>query len=161
MSSVEFRCIPVWRVTTDGLPLGLAAMKFWTRSKFKGCNALKKKINPMRVPIEKKESIRWLQNLKQSTALLNAPQRCVHIGDRESDIYELFCTAEATRDTFPGANLRRSPGRGWKTHDRGRDARSACQRAEARPGQRRKACSEPPVWIILVNIPTMSARSFL
>ncbi len=86
-------------VTTEGLPLGLTAMKFWTRSKFTGCNALKKKINPTRVPIEKKESIRWLENLEQSTALLNAPERCVHIGDRESDIYELFCTAQAT-DTY-------------------------------------------------------------
>ena len=35
-------------VTTEGLPLGLAAIKFWTRKKFKGCNALKKKINPTR-----------------------------------------------------------------------------------------------------------------
>jgi hypothetical protein len=44
---------------------------------------------------EPKESIRWLENLQQSTALLNDPERCVHIGDRESDIYELFCRAEA------------------------------------------------------------------
>lgn len=51
-------------VTIGGLPLGPAAMKFWTRKKFKGCNALKKKINPTWVPIEKKESIRWLENLK-------------------------------------------------------------------------------------------------
>jgi hypothetical protein len=80
-------------VTTEGLPLGLAAIKFWTRKKFKGCNALKKKINPTRVPIEEKESIRWLENLSQSTELLAAPARCVLIGDRESDIYELFCTA--------------------------------------------------------------------
>jgi hypothetical protein len=87
-------------VTIGGLPLGLAAMKFWTRKKFKGCNALKKKINPTRVPIEKKESIRWLENLKQSTALFHAPQRCVHIGDRESDIYELFCAAQATETHF-------------------------------------------------------------
>jgi Transposase DNA-binding/Transposase DDE domain len=87
-------------VTTAGLPLGLTAMKFWTRSEFKGCNALKKKINPTRVPIEKKESIRWLENLTQSTALLNDPQRCVHIGDRESDIYELFCTAESLGTHF-------------------------------------------------------------
>jgi hypothetical protein len=87
-------------VTTDGLPLGLEATKFWTRSKFKGCNALKKKINPTRVPIEKKESIRWLENLKQSTALLSDPQRCVHIGDRESDIYELFCAAESAETHF-------------------------------------------------------------
>ncbi|MDB5524278.1 MAG: transposase, partial [Rhizobium sp.] len=37
-------------VTLDGLPLGLTAIKFWTRSKFKGTAALKKKINPTRVP---------------------------------------------------------------------------------------------------------------
>lgn len=80
-------------VTTEGLPLGITAIKFWTRSKFKGTNALKKKINPTRVPIEQKESVRWLQNLQQSTTLLEAPARCVHIGDRESDIYELFCSA--------------------------------------------------------------------
>lgn len=81
-------------VTTGGLPLGLAAVKFWTRKKFKGAAALKKKVNPTRVPIEEKESIRWLQNLEQSTKLFEAPDRCVHVGDRESDIYELFCTAQ-------------------------------------------------------------------
>jgi hypothetical protein len=81
-------------VTTEGLPLGLAAIKFWTRDKFKGTNSLKRRINPTRVPIEQKESIRWLENLRQSTALLNQPERCVHIGDRESDIYELFCAAK-------------------------------------------------------------------
>jgi hypothetical protein len=80
-------------VTLDGLPLGLAAIKFWTRSKFKGTAALKKKINPTRVPIEEKESFRWLQNMRQSIALFGDPARCIHVGDRESDIYELFCTA--------------------------------------------------------------------
>jgi hypothetical protein len=39
------------------------------------------------------EGIRWLQNLSESTVLLGVPERCVHIGDRESDIYELFCAA--------------------------------------------------------------------
>jgi hypothetical protein len=80
-------------VTIEGVPLGLAAVKFWTRKKFKGTAALKKKINPTRIPIEKKESVRWLENLKQSTQLLDQPGRCIHIGDRESDIYELFCAA--------------------------------------------------------------------
>jgi Transposase DNA-binding len=87
-------------VTVEGLPLGLAAIKFWTRKKFKGTNALKKKINPTRVPIEKKESVRWLENLTQSTELLGEPPRCVHIGDRESDIYELFCTAHTAGTHF-------------------------------------------------------------
>jgi Transposase DNA-binding len=81
-------------VTIEGVPVGLAAVKFWTRKKFKGTAALKKKINPTRIPIEKKESVRWLENLKQSTQLLDHPGRCIHIGDRESDIYELFCAAQ-------------------------------------------------------------------
>ena len=81
-------------VTIEGVPLGLAAVKFWTRKKFKGTAALKKKVNPTRIPIEKKESVRWLENLKQSTQLLDHPGRCIHIGDRESDIYELFCAAQ-------------------------------------------------------------------
>jgi hypothetical protein len=81
-------------VTTEGLPLGLTAIKFWSREKFHGANALKRHINPTRVPIEEKESIRWLDNLRQSTDLLGAADRCVHVGDRESDIYELFCTAK-------------------------------------------------------------------
>jgi len=87
-------------VTTDGLPLGMAAVKFWTRKKFKGTDALKRKVNPTRIPIEKKESVRWLENLKQSTELLSSPQRCVHVGDRESDIYELFCTAQENGTHF-------------------------------------------------------------
>src|SRR4051812_44531320 len=81
-------------LTPGGVPLGLAAVKFWTRDKFKGTNALKRKVNPTRIPIEQKESVRWLENLRQSTELLGDPARCVHVGDRESDIYELFCAAE-------------------------------------------------------------------
>jgi len=69
--------------------------------KFKGTNALagrgkdgsKHSVNATRIPIEQKESIRWLENLEQTTQLAT-PDRCIHIGDRESDIYELFCLAE-------------------------------------------------------------------
>ena len=77
-------------VTTDSLPLGLAAIKFWSGDKFHGANTLTRSINPTRVPIEQKESYRWLENVKQSTTLLAEPERIVHIGDRESDIYEVF-----------------------------------------------------------------------
>ena len=87
-------------VTAQGLPLGLCAIKFWSRQKFKGTNALKSKINPTRVPIEEKESVKWLLNLRQSTTLIDDPRRCVHIGDRESDIYELFCLAHELGTRF-------------------------------------------------------------
>ena len=78
-------------ITTQGLPLGLIAAKFWTRDHFKGTTGLKRRINPTRVPIEKKESIRWLTNMRQSLDLIDEPGRCIHIGDRENDIYEFFC----------------------------------------------------------------------
>lgn len=87
-------------ITDNGLPLGLTAIKFWTRKQFKGTNALKKHINPTRIPIEEKESYRWLENIKQSTELLQEPSRCVHVGDRESDIYELFCIAKELNTHF-------------------------------------------------------------
>jgi len=87
-------------VTTEGLPLGISAIKFWSRKDFKGTNALKKKVNSTRVPIEEKESVRWIDNIQQTTALLADPQRCIHIGDRESDIYELFCTAHDANTHF-------------------------------------------------------------
>jgi Transposase DNA-binding/Transposase Tn5 dimerisation domain len=94
-------------VTTAGKPLGLTAVKFWTRKKFKGTNALagrgkdggKHSVNATRIPIEEKESVRWLENLQQSTQLAN-PDRLVHIGDRESDIYELFCIAQEEKTHF-------------------------------------------------------------
>lgn len=69
-------------ITPEGLPLGLTAAKFWSRPQFKGSDALKRKINPTRVPIEQKESMRWLDNLRRSTDLTGSPERCVHIGVR-------------------------------------------------------------------------------
>lgn len=51
-----------------------------------------KKIKPD-TSTDRRRSYRWLEDLNQFTALRGDPQRCIHIGDRESDIYELFCTA--------------------------------------------------------------------
>ena len=87
-------------ITTEGLPLGLANVKFWTRKRFKGSRALACKINATRIPIEKKESVRWIDSLKQSADRLRDPNRCIHIGDRESDIYELFCASEKANTHF-------------------------------------------------------------
>jgi hypothetical protein len=87
-------------VTREGLPLGLAAVQFWSRKSFKGANELKRHVNPTRVPIEDKESIRWLSSLTQSTKLLGDPDRCVFVGDRENDIYEFFCAAREAGTHF-------------------------------------------------------------
>ena len=83
-------------VTTDGLPLGLAAIKFWNRQKFKGTAALKRKLNPTRVPIEQKESFKWLRSYRAVAEVqkLSPNTRLISVGDRESDIYELFHEAD-------------------------------------------------------------------
>jgi len=36
----------------------------------------------------------------ESIALIGAPERCVHVGDWESDIYELYCTAHDLGTNF-------------------------------------------------------------
>jgi hypothetical protein len=59
-------------VTQEGLPLGLATIKFWTRNKFHGANTLKRKINPPRVPIEQKESYRWLEILLMGWSVMRS-----------------------------------------------------------------------------------------
>lgn len=87
-------------ITTEGLSLGLVAIKFWARSKFKGTTALKRRINPTRVPIEGKESIRWLFNMRQSSELIDDPARCIHVGERENDIYEFLCAAQELGTNF-------------------------------------------------------------
>jgi hypothetical protein len=79
--------------TEGGVPLGVTVLKVLARSKFRGTAALKRVVNPTRVLIEGKESVRWLDNLRRSVELLGEPGRLVHVGDGESDIYEPFCLA--------------------------------------------------------------------
>jgi len=86
-------------VTLEGLLLGLTAVKFWSRKAFKGRKSKRKAHNS---PIEEKESVRWLENLRASTELLGQPQRCVHVGDQESDIFDLFGMAQQLGTHFLG-----------------------------------------------------------
>ena len=52
------------------------------------------------LPIEGKESIKWLQNMEASVGLAKTnPSKTIHIGDRENDIYEYYCRCREL-DTF-------------------------------------------------------------
>lgn len=78
-------------ITPEGLPLGLTASHHWSRKEFKNTTAMKKKVNPTRVPISTKESQRWLDNISRTHEVTDCDaQKLVHVGDREADIYELF-----------------------------------------------------------------------
>jgi hypothetical protein len=80
--------------TPDGTPLGLLNAQCWARDPAQ----MGKKHRRHQLPIEEKESIKWLASYR---AVAEAQKLCpdtmlVSVGDREADIYELF--HEAAQD---------------------------------------------------------------
>lgn len=73
-------------LTTDGVPLGLVGQIAWARDPAtRGKSAHRKQL-----PIEEKESYRWLQIQEQIAERVPNGTQTVLMGDRESDIYDLF-----------------------------------------------------------------------
>jgi hypothetical protein len=78
-------------LTPTGLPLGLLTQAFFTRPEDEPShqpNELQK------LPIEEKESYRWLQAFEQTIALAPPGVDVVTVCDREADIYEMFSLAQ-------------------------------------------------------------------
>lgn len=77
--------------TEDGTPLGLLDAQCWARDpKDKGKSQRRKQL-----PIEQKESMKWLKSYRAAAEVqkLCPETMLVSVGDRESDIYELFLEA--------------------------------------------------------------------
>ena len=77
-------------VTPEGLPLGVLGMKTWVRAQEEAGKGRHRKARP----IAEKESIKWIEGIWHLAALRArcAETRFVCVGDRESDVYELFAT---------------------------------------------------------------------
>lgn len=86
-------------VTLTGTPLGLTAAKFWTRTKFKGTLALKRHINPTRVPIETKECYRWRTCASRSRLLAHPSAACMWMIGRATPTSS-YCTAQDVGTSF-------------------------------------------------------------
>ncbi|MFZ9596083.1 MAG: IS4 family transposase [Bdellovibrionia bacterium] len=100
-------------VTTDGLPLGLLDQNIFTHSK------KAEKRDHKNIPIENKESYRWITPIMKTAMLFSDPKNIVHVCDREGDIFELFYYAEkknvkylirAAKDRVVGHRFK-----GWST----------------------------------------------
>jgi len=80
--------------TPDGTPQGTAAAQYLNRTDGV-CDAPKahKERSRKRKPIEQKESMRWLADLRQAREIAGKlPQtQCIYVADSEADIYELLC----------------------------------------------------------------------
>jgi hypothetical protein len=77
--------------TEDGTPLGVVDAQVWARDPDERGKTHKRK----ELPIEQKESMKWLKSFRKMAEIqkLCPETMLVSIGDRESDIYELFLDA--------------------------------------------------------------------
>jgi hypothetical protein len=80
--------------TEEGTPLGVLDAQCWARDEEEKGKKYKRK----QLPIEQKESMKWLRSFRKVAEVqkLCPETMLVSIGDRESDIYELF--QEASKD---------------------------------------------------------------
>ena len=83
-------------VGSDGLPLGIADQKIYSRPQpAEPMDAKMKKSLKDRLPTEDKDSYRWVESLENTTKNLAGTQnRVVTICDREADIYDLYLRAQ-------------------------------------------------------------------
>jgi len=81
-------------VSTGGTPLGVLAAQCWARDP----EEYGKKAKRHSLPIEEKESSKWLTSFTATTASVAACPKTtiVSVGDREADIYDLFALAART-----------------------------------------------------------------
>lgn len=83
-------------VGIDGLPLGIADQKIYSRPQpAEPLNAKTRRARNDRLPTEDKDSYRWVESLENTYANLN-DVKCdiVTICDREADMYDLFLRAK-------------------------------------------------------------------
>lgn len=73
-------------VSREGIPLGLLHQKDWARDPEKtGSRHVRKQL-----PLEEKESFKWLETLRAAEALLPPHTAAIHVADREADIFEFI-----------------------------------------------------------------------
>jgi IS4 transposase len=70
----------------DGVPCGIVHQQVWSRDpQTKG-----KKKQRKQLPIEEKESYRWLESVEATTKALDPETHIITVADREADIFEFF-----------------------------------------------------------------------
>ena len=102
-SSFGFYLHPLIAYTTSGVPLGSVACQHWTRDAI-DCESSpqKKKKKRDSLPIEQKESYRWLQMIRSGMQVARENQGTEYVGvsDSESDIGELLSESILRPDNY-------------------------------------------------------------
>jgi hypothetical protein len=104
-------CFSSLAISEEGTPLELLYQHSWTR------HELGKAKKRKSLPFEQKESFNWYRAVTEVGKLLCEQLHCIHLADREADIYELFCTRCPGRDFLIRATHNRALEEGgilWK-----------------------------------------------
>ncbi len=72
-----------------GVPIGVVSQQIWARDP----QTIGKSAKRKELPIEAKESARWLLGLRESEERLGSKVAVLSVADREADVYELFALA--------------------------------------------------------------------
>ena len=83
-------------VTPVGTPLGLLTHSLWARDEIKENGNAKNRS----LPVEEKESIKWIDALRESCKLAPSDVKIIHMCDREADFYEFFEWIEKLKQTY-------------------------------------------------------------
>lgn len=76
----------VLAIGSDGVPCGLIHQEVWSRD----TKDLRTKQERKKLPIEEKESYRWLKSVEATKNAVSSETHIVNVADREGDIFELF-----------------------------------------------------------------------
>lgn len=95
---------PTLIVTKSRIPLGVIHSKIWTKDTEEQNNRKQKTQNEKdkerhTTPIKSKDSYRWIESMEASIELAKKfPEKeIINMGDRESDIYEMFLKSEESK----------------------------------------------------------------
>jgi len=80
-------------VSEEGVPLGLLHQQDWARDP----DQVGKSRDRKQLPIEDKESYRWIETVRAVEASVPADKLLIQIADREGDIFEVFATQRRER----------------------------------------------------------------
>jgi hypothetical protein len=84
---------PLVAFDSDGLPLGTVWQKTWARDKIETSMSDSERASKrQKIPIEEKESLRWIEGLRAARGVAAACPNttCICMSDSESDIYVMF-----------------------------------------------------------------------
>jgi len=87
---------PLLAVTPDRLCLGVLDTYHWAREKVRHRSAREKSRDNHKIPLEEKESYRWLKSYRKANEIaLKVPDTMlITVADREADIYDLYHEAQ-------------------------------------------------------------------